>query len=89
MKTMCPPVYHHNSSVATHVYIYIYIYIDIRYINNGEEKRYNHCIYCSQINIFTEKFPLMKKLNSYFRIPCKSSSETADLRTQTQTLNHK
>ena len=46
MKTMCPPVYHHNSFVATHVYIYIYIYIhiyiDIRYINNGEEKRYNH-----------------------------------------------
>ena len=34
MKTMCPPVYHHNDYVATHalghmmcIYIYIYIYI--------------------------------------------------------------
>ena len=33
MKTMCPPGYHHNGSVATHAlghimygYIYIYIY---------------------------------------------------------------
>ena len=30
MKTMCPPVYHHNGFVATHALgdmIYIYIYI--------------------------------------------------------------
>lgn len=47
-----------------------------------------YCI-CSQINSFTEKFPLMEQLNSYFRIPCKSSSDIADLLTQPQTLYYK
>ena len=43
MKTMCPPIYHHNGFVATHalghmmymiLYIYIYVYIYI-YICNA------------------------------------------------------
>lgn len=40
-------------------------------------------IFC---NDFAENFRLMKKFQSQFIIPSKSSSETADLRTQTQTL---
>ena len=42
-------------------------------------------IFCavSQINSFLEKFLLMKKQNSYFWIPCQSSSNITDLLTQT------
>ena len=31
----------------------------------------------------------MKKLKNYLRIPCKSSSDTADLQTKLQTLRYK
>ena len=44
---------------------------------------------CSQMNSFTPKLPFMKKLKSYFRILCKSSSDTEDLWTQPQTLCRK
>ena len=56
---------------------YLYIQIRFNYIflfNNGEKKLCNHWL---------------KKLNSYFRIPCKSSSDTADFWTQPETLCHK
>ena len=26
VKTMCPPGYHHNGSVASHAHIYTYVY---------------------------------------------------------------
>ena len=45
----------------------------------------SHYIY-SQINDFAEKLSLIKKLKSYFRVPCKWFSGTADLWAQTQAL---
>ena len=49
-------------------------------MSNSDLKECNHYI-CSQINGCSGK----RKLKSHLRIPCKSSTGTADLRAQTQT----
>ena len=68
-----------NFSKFTDWFTYIFLF------NNSNSKWFN-LHKCSQINSFAKKFPLMRKVKYQFKVPCKFCSDTADLRTWTQTL---